>query len=86
MAAPPRGPEYESPVAATPERSAPEQTPVPGLLALVETERDRFVPDRLLLILTLALTAAFLLTVLISWWVWHTPALVPVDLESVPRA
>jgi hypothetical protein len=73
-------------VAATPKRSAPEQTTPQGLLALVETERARLVPDRLLLVLTLALTAAFILTALISWWVWHTPALVPVHLEPVPRA
>lgn len=65
---------------------APEQAPPPGLLALLETEPARFVSDRLLLILTLALAAAFILAALVSWWIWHTPALVPVDLQSVPRA
>ena len=66
--------------------SGTEQGQPVGLLAALEAEpRAPFVPDRLLLILTLALAAAFVLTALISWWVWHTPALVPVDLESVPR-
>lgn len=86
MVAPRTGPEYNAPAPASAGATAPEQAPPAGLLALLETEPARFVSDRLLLILALALAAAVILTALVAWWIWHTPALVPVDLESVPRA
>jgi hypothetical protein len=45
-----------------------------------------WVPARALVILTVALVAALLITVVVCWVVWHTPQLTPVDVAVVPQA
>jgi hypothetical protein len=44
------------------------------------------VPDRILLAVVVTLVVVLVATVLVALMVWHTPAMHPVPVPSVPRA